>query len=374
MKVLGGRRTERDYSYTIHINRTQVNAPSGESVTDGSSRVPRILRRALPWFVGGLLLASIGVPSVAGLSLLPVAPEVGVAHPLQSAENVTMNLTDRPSFSPQFLTVPAGDSVSLHLVNTGSYAHTFTLTKTSGARLSSTLSPPQVYAFFTANGTLANVSLAAGAEGWANLTFNASEGFDSFEFASVVPYQFQSGMWGFLNISSQVPGLALSENTTDSLSFVPNVLSASPSHFPVVIAVLVRNEGTFGHTFTLAPQSNVSLSPTNFTAYFASHAPLVNSNVPAIPGGTAWANFTVPAPGVYQYICEVAGHFANGMYGFLYVGVPVPTPPPAPSTAIVEGWVLTGSAVLLGIGVVLTASAALFGRFPTRPNSPGGHS
>ncbi len=343
-------------------------------MTDGSSRVPRIFRRAVPWFVGSLLLASIGLPSVAGLSLVPVAPEVGVAHPLANLENVTMNLTDHPSFAPQFVAVPSGDSISLHLVNTGLYAHTFTLSRTSGARLSSTLSPAQVDAFFNANGTLANVSLAAGAQGWANLTFNASEGFDSFEFASVVPYQFQSGMWGFLNITSQVAGLALSEDTTDSLSFVPNVLSASPSHYPVVIAVLVTNEGSFGHTFTLAPQSNVTLSPTNFTTYFASHPPLVNSNVPALPGGTSWANFTVPAPGVYQYICEVAGHFANGMYGLLYVGVPVPTPPPAPSTAIVEGWVLAGSAVLLGIGVVLTASAALFGRFPPRPNSPGGHS
>ncbi len=373
MNVPVGPRSEPGYSYTIHINRTQVNAPSGESVTDGSSRVPRILRRALPWFVGSLLLASIGLPSVAGLSLLPVASEVGVAHPLTNAENVTVNLTDNPSFAPQFLAVPAGDSISVHLVNVGSYSHTFTLSKTSGARLSASLSPTGVYAFFDANGTLANVSLSAGEQGWANLTFTTSEGFDSFEFASVVPYQFQSGMWGFLNVTSEVPGLALSENTTDSLSFVPNVLSASTSHYPVVIAVLVTNEGSFGHTFTLASQSNVTLSPTNFTTYFASHPPLVNSNVPATPGGTAWANFTVAAPGVYQYICEVSGHFANGMYGLLYVGVPVPTLPPAPSTAIVEGWVLAGSAVLLGIGVVLTASAALFGRFPTRPNSPGGH-
>lgn len=310
---------------------------------------------------------------VAGLTLVSVAPEVGVARPLATSESVTVNMTDRPAYSPQFLTFPAGSSVSIHLVNVGSIPHTFTLCATPNVRLSSSLSPSQVYAFFHANGTLANVSLASGQQGWANLTFNASEGFDSFEFASVIPYQFQAGMWGLLNLSSTAPGLELSENTTDSLSFVPNVLSASPSHFPVVIAVLVRNEGTLGHTFTLAPQSNVTLLATNYTSYFASHPPLVSEDVPAVPGGTVWANFTVTAPGVYQYICEVSGHFASGMYGFLYAGVPVPPPPPSPSTAIVEGWVLAGSAILLGVGAVLTVLTMLAGRFPSRPHPPGGH-
>jgi plastocyanin len=343
-------------------------------VTDGPSRAPRIRYRALPWFVAGLLLLSIGLPSAAGLSAIPVAPEVGFARALANVENVTLNLTDRPSFSPQFLSIPAGSTVSIHIVNRGLYVHSFTLCATPGARLSPNLSPSGVYAFFAANRTLANVSLGSGGEGWANLTFSTSEGFDTFEYASVVPYQFQSGMWGLLNITSQVAGLALSENTTDALAFVPNVLSASPTHYPIVVAVLVTNEGSFGHTFTMAPQTNVTLLPSNFTTYFAAHPPLVNQAVPAVPGGTVWANFTVAAPGVYQYICEVSGHFANGMYGFLYVGVPVPAPPAAPSTAIVQGWVLVGSAVLLGIGAVLVAVAALAGRFPPRANAPGGHS
>lgn len=342
-------------------------------MTDGPSRAPRFRRRVVPWFVAAGLLVSVGLPSAAAFSLIPSASEVGFAHPLTSGESVTVNLTDRPSFSPQFLTFPAGSSVSLHLVNTGLYEHTFTLAKTPNVRLAPSLTPAGVYAFFAANGTLANVSLAPGAQGWANLTFNVSEGFDSFEFASVVPYQFQSGMWGLLNLSSTAPGLELSENTTDSLSFVPNVLSASPTRYPVVVAVLVRNEGTFGHTFTMAAQSNVSLSPTNFSQYFSTHPPLVNSAVPPLPGGTVWANFTVPGPGVYEYICEISGHFASGMYGFFYVGVPVPAPPPPPSTAIVDSWVLAGSAILLGIGVVVTAAAALAGRFPPRTHPPGHH-
>ena len=342
-------------------------------MTDGAPRPRHPLRRALPWFVGGLLLATIGLPSVAGLSVVSVAPEVGFAHPLAQSENRTVNLTDRPSFTPQFVSVPAGFSVSLHLVNVGIYPHTFTLCATPGARLLAGWSPIQVDSFFAKNGTLANVSLAPGAQGWANLTFNSTEALDTFEFASVVPYQFQSGMWGLLNVTSTVPGVELSENTTDSLSFVPNVLSASPPHYPIVVAVLVTNEGNFGHTFTIAPQSNVSLTPNNFTSYFAAHPPLVSANVPGLPGGTVWANFTIFGPGVYEYICEISGHFANGMYGFFYVGVPVPAPPPAPSTAIVDSWVLVGSAILLSVGVIFAALSSLAGRFPPRTSPPGSH-
>jgi len=342
-------------------------------VTDGASRRPRTLRRALPWFVGAVLLLSVGLPSAAAIATAPMAPEVGYAHPLATVENVTVNLTDRPSFSPQFVTVPAGTSVALHLVNTGLLNHTFTLAKRPNVRIPSGLTPSQLDSFFAENGTLANVSLAPGADGWANLTFNSSEGFDSFEFASVVPYQFQAGMWGLLNLSSTAPGLELSESTTNTPGFLPDVLGASPAHYPIVIAVLVTNQGSLGHTFTLAPQSNVSLSPTNYSDYFSDHAPLVNANVPALTGGTAWANFTISAPGVYEYICEISGHFAAGMYGFLYVGVPVPTPPPPPSTAIVDGWVLAGSAILVGIGVLFVGVASLAGRFPPRTSPPGHH-
>ena len=315
-----------------------------------------------------------GLPFAAALGSLPSAPMIGVARPLSGPVNLTVNLTDRPSFSPQFLNVPAGASLSIRLDNLGNYSHTFTLSAKSGAVLSPSWTPAQVSAFFRDNGTLANVSLGGGTQGWANFTLNASAAAPaSFEFASVVPYQFQAGMWGFLNLSSTGPGLLLSENTTNSFSFVPNVLSASPTHYPVTLDVLVTNQGTVPHTFTVSPLSNVTLLPSNFTSYFAQHAPLVSANVPTIAGGTVWGNLTVTAPGVYQYICEVPGHFASGMFGFLYVGVAPPAPPTPPSTAIVDLGVLVGSAALLGIGALLAVVANFTGRFPRSPGARGGH-
>ncbi len=338
-----------------------------------NARPARPYRRALPWLVAGLLLATIGLPSVAALGTMPVAPAVGVARPLALTENLSVNLTDRPSFDPAALSVPSNSSVSIHLVNVGNYSHTFTLSAKSGAVIPPTLSPSELYSYFRANGSLANVSLAPGGQGWANLTLNASTGLDSFEFVSVVPYQFQAGMAGLLNVTSSGPGLLLSENATNSLSFDPNVLSSTPTHYPINLDVLVTNEGSFPHTFTVAPQSNVTLTPGNFTAYFQQHAPLVNVNVPAVGGGTVWANFTVAKPGIYEYICEISGHFQSGMFGFLYVGVSPPAPPAAPSTAVVESWVLAGSAVLLAVGGVLVLVATYTGRLPHRTGGHHGH-
>lgn len=312
---------------------------------------------------------------MAALGAIPSAPGVGYAHAALAEESVQVNLTDAPAFSPQFLKVPANSNVSIRLENVGQYNHTFTLAATPNVRLAANASPAVVYQFFRQNGALANVSLAPGGQGWANLSFNASAGLSSFEFASVVPYQFQAGMYGLLNITSVGPGLLLSENTTDTLQFVPAVLSASPAHYPVVLDVLVTNQGSFGHTFTVVPQTNVTLSPTNFTQYFAAHPALVSVSVPSGAGSSVWANLTVNGPGVYQYICEVPGHFASGMDGSLYVGVPVPPPAAAPSTALVETWVLAGSAVLLAIGLAIALVASFTGRFPRRPGSGshGGH-
>ena len=183
-----------------------------------------------------------------------------------------------------------------------------------------------------------------------------------------MPYQFQAGMWGRLNVTSSAAPLLLSENTTNTLQFVPNVLVAMPPSYPASLNVSVTNLGNVPHTFTVARQTNFTV-PFTFGPYFSQYPPLGSVNVSATPNSVAWANFSVLAPGVYMYICEQVGHYQAGMYGLLYVGVLPAALPPAPSTAVVETWVLAGSAVLVGIGVILALAAAFTGRFPVPPES-----
>lgn len=344
-------------------------------MTDATAgRPPRRFGAAAPWFVAALVLTTLGLPVVQGLSEIRVASAVGYATGAPTNETIEVNLTDAPSYAPQYVSVPSNSTVDLHLRNLGAYNHTFTLSNRSGVRLASNATPSEVYSFFRTNGARANLSLGPGASGWANLSFNASSAYDSFEFASVVPYQFQAGMWGILNVTSTGPGLLVQENTTDSPGFQPDVLSASPARYPAAVDVLVTNLGSLGHTFTVVPQWNVTLTVGNYSSYFSTHPPLVSQTVPSGAGMTAWANFTIPAPGVYMYLCLVPGHFAAGMMGDLYVGIPVPPAPASPSTAIVDTWILAGSAVLFGIGLVLAAVASYSGRFPKAPSSQGkGH-
>jgi len=343
-------------------------------VTAPSPRRPAgPLRRALPWALAALVLLSVGVPTVAAVHVVRVLPTTGYATPAD-AETIAINMTDAPAFAPAFPVVPEGTSVTFELVNQGNFTHSFTLADVPSFTLDRSWTPGQLDAWFQANGSFANVSVAPGAVGWANVTFGDATALDFFQFVSIVPYQFQSGMVGQVNVSSTGPGEVLAESTVNSLAFVPNTLAVlNATRYPVSIDVLVTNQGDDSHTFTVVPQSNVSLTSGNFTDYFTSHPPLSNVNVPSQAGGTVWANFTVKAPGIYQYLCEIPGHFAAGMSGLLYVGVTPPPPAPAPSTAIVDQWLLIGSGALLGVGAVIAAVAAYAGRFPPGPGLHGPH-
>ena len=289
-------------------------------------------------------------------------PPVGYARPA-TAPPITVNMTDTPRFDPAYVSVPAGANATFQLVNQGAYPHTFTLLNHADFVLNTSWTPTQVDQFVKANGSLANVSLNPGGHANATVVFNLSTAFDSFEFISLVPYQFQAGMFGFVNITSTAAGLVTSDNTTDIPAFAPAVLSANPTHYPFNLDVLITNTGDLGHTFTVASQSNTTV-PLLFTSYFTQYPPLASVQVPGGAGSSAWANFTVPASGVYEYICEVSGHYAAGMSGLLYVGVPVPAQPAAPSTAVIQSWILVGSGVLLGVGITLAIVTAYMGRFP----------
>jgi uncharacterized cupredoxin-like copper-binding protein len=337
----------------------------------GRRRLSGPWRRSLPWLVAALVLATSALPVAAAVTRFPSAPLAGFAHPSVANNSTSINMTDTPRFVPRYITGTSNSTLTVHLDNQGNYTHTFTVSKVPKFTLNTSWTPSQLDAWFAKNGSLANVSLNAGQHGNATIPLNATSGGETYEFVSLVPFQFQAGMYGFLNVSSSGPGLKLSENTTDSFSFVPDRLEANTTHFPASIDVLVTNTGSLGHTFTVEAQANNTLSPANFTQYFQAHPPAASVDVPSGSGMSVWANFTIAAPGVYQYICEVPGHFASGMDGYLYVGIPLPPLPPAPSTAIVEGWVLLGSGALLGIGVLLAAVASFTGRFPRRP--PEGH-
>jgi uncharacterized cupredoxin-like copper-binding protein len=288
---------------------------------------------------------------------------------------LSVNLTDAGTFSPDALTAVAGSTVTFALRNTGAYDHSFTLSKVANLTLNRSWSPSQLYMFFASNAS-ENVTLAPGASSNVTLGIPATWASGSFEFVSIVPYQFQAGMLGFLNVTGSGGGLSATitdQTATSALAFVPDSIAINATSFPLAVTIQVSNLGTTGHTWTLIAQPNVNMTPSGFTSYFQAHPPAVNLAVPTSPGVSVTANFTLTAKGTYEYICTIPGHFAAGMFGFLYVGVPLPAPPAVPSTAIVAGWALAGAGAILGISVALAAGAAYVGRLPPKVAQPRHH-
>ena len=344
-----------------------------------SPHLARSSRRAARAFLlAGLLLLGAG----SALSFAPASP-ASHARVLSTGggpggsgniTNVTINATDAPAFDPADVSAIAGSVVSFELVNVGNFTHTFTLSRVANVSFDPRWTPDELDHFFAVNGSMVNVTLAPHSTSWTNVSVPQSAAQGSFEFVSLVPYQFQAGMSGFLNVTGGPSGpvVPLATAGTNSLSWVPDVLSINSSNYPVSVSVALRNLGQLGHTFAIESTPGVNLS-SNFTTYFATHPPLALVTLPTSGGSVAYANFTISGKGVYEFICTIPGHFIpGGMFGFLYVGVTPPAPAAPPSTAIVQEGVLLVGGGLVGVGVVLAVAAAYTGRFP-RSSAPPGH-
>lgn len=329
------------------------------------------MRVAAPWIVAGLIVlaAAVVVPVAVPVYIGASAP-VGLARVTPVAtppQTVGVNLTDAPSFAPSRLSVNSGSNVTFTLTNVGNLSHSFTLARQANVTLNTSWTPQLLDQYFATNGSFINTTLAGGQSENVSLFVPTTTTPLTFEYVSVIAYQFQAGMRGTLSVVPTIGGNAtLEDNTTDALSYIPNALeiNTSGSHFPINVSMTLINLGALAHTFTLVAQPGVNLTPTNFSAYFTAHPPAANIQ---LNGGQASGYFLISQSGVFQYFCEEPGHFQNGMFGFLYVDVPVPSSAGA-STTIVYVWVLAIAGGLIAVGVILSFIVSYSGRFPRRPS------
>jgi uncharacterized cupredoxin-like copper-binding protein len=345
---------------------------------------PRTLRRAaVASLVTSVVLLAVVLPLVAPVAHATAVgerfgePHVSAAPAAATHVNVTINTSDSPAFVPNAIHATAGQNLTIILANNGTYNHTFTLSSNGSETFPFNWSPTQLSAYFSVHPPLVNVTMPAHSTESVNLSVNSSMAGGHFEFVSVVPYQFQAGLYGFLNVTPPVSSaLSFYVNASDKLAFISNVLNASSvTKFPVEITVFLGTLGVLSHTFTLSAIPNYNLSSSNYTTFFTQHAPLVNIPVPLSAGSYNNGSFVISAPGYYEFICTVPGHFASGMFGFLYAGVPTPAVAVTPvvSTALVQSEVLIGGGSLLGIGVLLAAAASIAGRVPPSKKTGEGH-
>ena len=112
----------------------------------------------------------------------------------------------------------------------------------------------------------------------------------------------------------------LNVSVSDSLVFAANLNEVMPGDS---VHVTVTQLGSIVHTFTLSPTAGYEFpstdSASDLTSYFSAHTPLVNIQVGTTTGGKYFGNFTAPALGIYEYVCEEPGHFPS-MSGLLGSG------------------------------------------------------
>ncbi len=339
----------------------------------------RTLRRgAVASLITAVLILAVVLPLAAPIARAERAgqemgrPHVASVSAAAPHVNVTITTNGTPAFVPDVLHVTAGQNLTITLNNSGAYNHTFTMASNGTEVLPLNWSPAQLDDYFATNPPIVNASMPANSVTDVNLTVNASMAGGDFEFVSLIPYQFQAGLYGFLDVTPPVSSsLTFYVNASDTYRFLPDALNASSvTKFPVAINVFFGTVGVLSHTFTLSPLPNYNLSSSNYTTFFGQHAPLVSIPVPTTAGTYNNGTVVITAPGYYEYICTITGHFANGMFGFLYVGIPTVVPYVAVvSTAIVQSEILIGGGVLLAIGLVLALAATVTGRVP--PPKPG---
>jgi uncharacterized cupredoxin-like copper-binding protein len=173
--------------------------------------------------------------------------------------------------------------------------------------------------------------------------------------------------------------------TTAPFMFDPNTFQDVATN--TTITVTVTDADTLPHTFSILNLEGTVLPwpSADIPAEFAAHGALVIINVTG-SGDVVAKTFTSPGVGWYEFVCQEAGHFASGMYGFIAFGENLPanltvsTAATGPGAAV---FIIIGSivsmvviAIVLGF-VVGRRRGSEFEMPPERlgyaePSSPGG--
>lgn len=95
------------------------------------------------------------------------------------------------------------------------------------------------------------------------------------------------------------------------------------------ITVTFTDDDVLEHTFTISSREGfvipTSYTPAELDQLFVTYPPLYSALVTG-QGNQSVGTFLSPAsPGWYEFVCNVSGHFQNGMYGFIAFGEDLPS-------------------------------------------------
>lgn len=148
----------------------------------------------------------------------------------------------------------------------------------------------------------------------------------------------------------------LTITAVNTYGYQPGTFGNVPLHTNIVVTF--KDGSVLPHTFNLSSREGFEIptdwSAAQLTRLYSEYKPLYAASV-SYEGDVSVGNFTSPStPGWYEFICNVSGHFTEGMYGFIAFGEPLPSNVTLPNPIGGPG-PSYGSGLLAGIGVAIIA-------------------
>ena len=163
---------------------------------------------------------------------------------------------------------------------------------------------------------------------------------------------------------SPAPALTSSylfENATSNYGFAPDTFANVPTN--VSITVEFHDQDVLPHAFVILNREGYQIprsdTDSELASLIAKYSTLDYGLVEA-RGDTNLTTFLSPAvPGWYEFVCNVTGHFAMGMYGFIAFGESLPDNLTLPNHASPAGGSNPLGVAILGSGVVVILAVIL---------------
>jgi uncharacterized cupredoxin-like copper-binding protein len=213
-----------------------------------------------------------------------------------SPRMVDLTADDQLTFTPGFVQVAVGETVTFRIHNAGKAVHEFMV-------------GPLAAAFADKKGTPEMADIAGGKS--ADLTYTFT-GKGPFGFACHATGHFEHGMAGYIQlVGPGAPTVGTKENPrlihldmTDSLTFTPEQVPAAPGE---AIRFVLTNSGTVEHEFQVGPADKVAADE---------HDGVIVVEKDKLTAGTTTAvDYTFTGSGPFAFACHMPAHYEAGMKG-----------------------------------------------------------
>lgn len=159
---------------------------------------------------------------------------------------------------------------------------------------------------------------------------------------------------------------SITVTATGDYGYTPDTLEQVP--VGTTVAITFVDASVLQHSFTISSREGFVIpttdSPQQLTQLFTSY-PAIFSIFVNGTGDQHTASFSSPStPGWYEFVCNVSGHFQNGMYGFIAFGENLPSNLTAPSRTGLGGGTITPieGASIAGVVAVVALAAIVVHR------------